>query len=66
MMDWVVYVVQLKPGRNLSNAEAHRLIREAVHIRRTKSLRYRVLAGLGRRLSAWGERLQSPYDAALS
>ncbi len=63
MMDWVVYVVRFKPSERVGNVEAHQLIQENLNDYRGKSLRSRAMAGLGRCLSAWGERLQNQYDS---
>jgi hypothetical protein len=64
MMEWVTHVIQIKGREIIWNAEAYQLIQEAAAMRQQHGhLHRRAIAGLGRRLSAWGERLQNQSDA---
>jgi hypothetical protein len=49
----------------IQNREQRQLIEEAMLARETREpFYYDMLAGLGRQLTAWGERLQDRYDRA--
>jgi len=65
MFDYLEYAIQLKHKEMLQNVEAQQLIKEALAARhKGQPFYYEALAALGRRLTAWGERLQDHYDSA--
>ncbi len=65
MLEYLKYATQLKHSEFIQNAEERRLVQEALLAYDTKEpFYYEVLAGLGRRLADWGERLQDRYDRA--
>lgn len=57
MYEWLTVAVKARGRELYMNAEAHQLVQEALANR--QPARRRWLAGLGRRLSAWGDRLQA-------
>jgi hypothetical protein len=57
MYEWLNVAVTARVRELYMNAEAKQLIDEALAGR--QPIRRRWLAGLGRRLSAWGDRLQA-------
>jgi hypothetical protein len=54
--DWMLVAVNARRHEFIRNAEVDQLIREARAVRPSPSRRLR--AAVGRRLSAWGEKLQ--------
>ena len=66
MFDWNLVIAQRERQQELlREAERYRLVRQALAERGTRDRAWvRVLAWLGRRLVAWGQRLQERYGAA--
>jgi hypothetical protein len=62
MYEWLNVAVKARGRELYMNAEAHQLIQEALAHRQPAYRRW--LAGLGRRLSAWGDRLQAANQPA--
>ena len=63
MFEYLKYATQIKHSEFIRNAEERQLIREALLARENKEpFYYETLAGLGRQLTNWGERLQERYD----
>ena len=65
MFEYLKVATQLKHSEFILNAEERQLIHEALLARETtEPFYYEALAGLGRQLTDWGERLQERYDRA--
>jgi hypothetical protein len=65
MMDWLQYVIQLKPKSSIRNREEYQLMQCELAARLThERLYYRLLAALGHRLTAWGTWLLEQYDSS--
>lgn len=64
MFSSLEYLTRLKQKEFFLNAEEQHLINEALAAQGMKQpFYYEALAALGRRLTDWGERLQTHYDA---
>ena len=65
MFEYLKVATTLKHSEFIQNAEERQLIREALLANEPhKPFYYEALAGLGRQLTDWGERLQERYDRA--
>ncbi len=65
MFEYLKFATKLKHSEFIQNREQRQLIEEAMLARETiEPFYYEVLAGVGRQLTAWGERLQERYDHA--
>jgi hypothetical protein len=66
MSGWVLVIAQRERHKELlREAERYRLVRQVLAERRPRDRAWvRALAWLGRRLVAWGQRLQERYGAA--
>lgn len=65
MFEWMEHATQIKPGTFIRNPEEQQLIDEArLAVEERAPLVHQALAGLGRQLTDWGERLQERYDSA--
>lgn len=65
MMDWLQYVIQLKPKSSIRNREEHQLVQRELVKRHTGGrFYYRFLSVLGHRLTAWGAWLLEQYDSS--
>ncbi|MBA3873017.1 MAG: hypothetical protein H0X30_28115 [Anaerolineae bacterium] len=65
MFEYLKVATQLKHSEFIQNAEERQLIKEALLANEpTEPFYYEALAGLGRQLTDWGERLQERYDSA--
>ena len=66
MFDWNLVIAQRERHKDLlREAERYRLVRQVLAERGTRDRAWvRALAWLGRRLVAWGQRLQERYGAA--
>lgn len=65
MFEYLKFATQLKHSEFIKNREEQQLIQEALLARGAhEPFYYEALAGLGRRLTDWGERLQERYDRA--
>jgi hypothetical protein len=65
MFEYLKYATQIKHSEFIRNAEERQLIREALLANEANEpFYYEALAGLGRQLTDWGERLQERYDRA--
>ena len=65
MFEYLKYATQIKHSEFIRNAEERQLIKEALLASEANEpFYYEALAGLGRQLTDWGERLQERYDRA--
>ncbi len=65
MFEWMEHATQIKPRTFTQNPEEQQLIEEArLAVEERAPLVHQALAGLGRQLTGWGERLQERYDSA--
>ena len=65
MFEYLKVATQIKHSEFMQNAEERQLIKEALLARENQEpFYYEALAGLGRQLTDWGERLQERYDTA--
>ena len=65
MFEYLKVATQIKHSEFMQNAEERQLIKEALLARENQEpFYYEALAGLGRQLTDWGERLQERYDRA--
>jgi hypothetical protein len=65
MFEYLKFATQLKHSEFIQNREQRQLIEQAMLARETSGpFYYDMLAGLGRQLTDWGERLQDRYDRA--
>lgn len=65
MFEWMEHATQIKPKGIVYNPEEQQLLDEARLAAEDRAPFYhQALAGLGRQLTDWGERLQVRYDSA--
>jgi hypothetical protein len=65
MMDWLQYVIQLKPKSSIRNREEYQLMQCELAARQTNGRFYHhLLAALGHHLADWGEWLLEQYDSS--
>jgi hypothetical protein len=65
MFEYLKFATQLKYSEFIQNREERQLIEEALRARENaEPFYYEALAGLGRHLTDWGERLQDRYERA--